>query len=158
MPGGQERYDDGWKLSARIRIVHAQVRSLLTRSGEWNTEAWSVPLNAAHMGLASAAFSARLLRHAQRLGVSFTLQEREGFMQVWRCTMHLMGVPSTILRSDEHEALKLFDVGSACEPPPGMDSIIMAHELVEAAPFVLGVEDEKKRRPCSNWRSRCPGR
>ena len=146
MPGGLERYGDGWKLSVRIRIVHAQVRSLLKRSDEWDLDAWGVPLSAAHMGLASAAFSARLLRHSQRLGVPFSDDEREGFMQVWRYTMHLMGVPSTILWSDEHEALKLFEVGSACEPPPGMDSIIMAHELIEAIPFVLGVQEDSERK------------
>ncbi len=145
MPGGPERQGDGWKLSVRIRIVHAQVRRLLTMSEEWDTDAWGVPLSAAHMGLASAAFSARLLRHAERLGVPFHHGERESFMQVWRYTMHLMGVPSTILWRDEHEALKLFEVGATCEPPPGFDSIIMAHELIEAVPEVLSIEDEKEK-------------
>ena len=145
LPDGLERYGDGWKLSVRIRIVHAQVRRLLSRSDEWDTEAWGVPLSAAHIGLASAAFSARLLRHAERLGVRFSLEERESFMHVWRYTMHLMGLPSAILWRDEHEALRLFEVGAACEPPPGFDSIIMAHELIEAVPLVLGVEGEKEK-------------
>ena len=145
MPGGLDRYGDGWKLSVRIRIVHAQVRRLLTLSDEWDTRAWGVPLSAAHLGLASAAFSARLLRHAERLGVPFRRAERESFMQIWRYTMHLMGVPPTILWRNEQEALKLFEVGSACEPPPSFDSIIMAHELIEAVPLVLGIEGEKER-------------
>ena len=146
MPGGLERFGDGWKLSVRIRIIHAQVRRLLKRSDEWDLEAWGVPLSAAHLGLASAAFSARLLRHSERLGVPFSHDERESFMRVWRYTMHLMGIPSTILWSDEREALKLFEVGSACEPPPGMDSIVMAHELIEAIPFVLGVQEDEERK------------
>ena len=33
-PGGLRRYGDGWKLSVRIRIVHAQVRRLLARTPE----------------------------------------------------------------------------------------------------------------------------
>ncbi len=145
LPGGLARFGDGWKLSIRIRIVHAQVRRLLNRSEEWDLQAWGVPLSAAHMGLASAAFSARLLRHATRLGVPFSDEERESFMQIWRYTMHLMGVPSTILWRDEREALKLFEVATACEPPPGADSIVMAHELVEAVPLVLGIKGEKER-------------
>ena len=35
MPGGLERDGDGWKLSVRIRLVHAQVRHLLNNSSEW---------------------------------------------------------------------------------------------------------------------------
>ena len=146
LPGGLERYGDGWKLSVRIRIVHAQVRRLLNRSDEWDVEAWGVPISAAHLGLASAAFSGRLLRHAEKLGVPFSHEERESFMHIWRYTMHLMGIPPTILWSNQEEALKLFEVGIACEPPPGMDSIIMAHELIEAIPFVLGIENEKERK------------
>ena len=145
LPGGLERYGDGWKLSVRIRIVHAQVRRLMNRTEEWDLKAWGIPLSAAHMALASAAFSGRLLRHAERLGVPFSHEERESFMHIWRYTMHLMGVPSTILWRDEREALKLFEVASACEPPPGVDSIIMAHELIEAAPLLLGVEDGKRK-------------
>ena len=146
LPGGLERYGDGWKLSVRIRIVHAQVRRLLNRSEEWDVDSWCVPISAAHLGLASATFSGRLLRHAEKLGVPFSHEERESFMHICRYTMHLMGIPPTIFWSDQEEALKLFEVGIACEPPPGMDSIIMAHELIEAIPLVLGIENEKERK------------
>ena len=40
LPGGLYRYGDGWKLSVRIRIVHARVRHLLNNSEEWDDEAW----------------------------------------------------------------------------------------------------------------------
>ena len=40
LPGGLYRYGDGWKLSVRIRIVHARVRHLLNNSEEWDAEAW----------------------------------------------------------------------------------------------------------------------
>ena len=146
LPDGLERYGDGWKLSVRIRIVHAQVRRLLRRSDEWDEDAWGVPISAAHLGLASAAFSGRLLRHAEKLGVPFSHEERESFMNIWRYTMHLMGIPPSILWTNQEEALKLFEVGAACEPPPDTDSIIMAHELIEAIPFVLGIEDQKERK------------
>ena len=78
MPGYFDRYGDGWKLSVRIRIAHAQVRRLLNLSEEWDAEdngtrkLGAVPLSAAHMALASAAVSARLLLHAERMGVPFS--------------------------------------------------------------------------------------
>ncbi len=67
-PGGLDRQGDGWKLSVRIRFVHAQVRRLLAQTTEWEHEAWGVPLSAAHMGYAVACFAARTIEHSEALG------------------------------------------------------------------------------------------
>ena len=67
MPGGMRREADGWKLSVRVRLIHAQVRRLLDESGEWDHEAWGVPICSAHIGSAITACSARLLMHPKRL-------------------------------------------------------------------------------------------
>ena len=53
LPGGLERLGDGWKLSVRIRIIHARIRRLLNNSDEWDTEAWGVPISSAHLGYAN---------------------------------------------------------------------------------------------------------
>ena len=146
MPGGLERYGDGWKLSVRLRLVHAQVRHLLNNApDDWNTEAWGTPLNAAHMGFAASAFSARCLRHSRMLGVRFSQEESESFMLVWRYAMRLMGVPEAILPRSEEEAIRLYEIGSICEPPPDFESIIMANSLINAAPYVLEVADENDK-------------
>jgi hypothetical protein len=55
LPSGLDRDGDGWKLSVRIRIIHARIRRLLLHSGEWNGEAWGLPVSAAHLGYAIAA-------------------------------------------------------------------------------------------------------
>ena len=39
-PGGLARNGDGWKLTVRIRLIHAQIRRLLNTSEEWDNEAW----------------------------------------------------------------------------------------------------------------------
>ena len=97
LPGGMERYGDGWKLSVRIRLIHAQIRRLLVSSDDWDVDAWGMPLSAAHIGLAAADFSARMLMHSQRMGAAFSQDERDGFMHIWRYSAHLMGVPEAIL-------------------------------------------------------------
>ena len=74
-PGGLYRNGDGWKLSVRIRIVHAQMRHLLNNSGEWDTEAWGIPISGAHLGYAVSAFSARLLKHMKTLGAAYNDEE-----------------------------------------------------------------------------------
>ena len=82
-PEGLERQGDGWKLSVRIRLVHAQVRRLLRKAPDWDAEAWGDPISAAHLAFAGSAFSARLLKHSRRIGVPFSKEESDSFMMIW---------------------------------------------------------------------------
>ena len=151
MPGGLERDGDGWKLSVRIRLVHAQIRRLLSESDEWDAESWGMPLSAAHMGFALSAFSARLLKHLKSLGADFNEEERESFMNTWRYSGYLMGIPETILYRNEDEALRLFEIGRICAPPPDMESIAMANALIASAPLVIGIEEPVARAKLSRY-------
>ena len=90
-PGGLARNGDGWKLSVRIRLIHAQIRRLMNASEEWDNEAWGVPVSAAHLGYAAACFSARTIKHSETVGVSFTQEERDSIMAVWRYTAYIIG-------------------------------------------------------------------
>ncbi len=144
-PGGMDRDGDGWKLSVRIRFVHAQVRRLLSESEDWDEEAWGAPLSAAHVGFALTAFSARLITHMRRLGATSRREERASFMQVWRYSGHLMGIPESILYRNEEEARRLFRIGLLCEPEPGVESTALANSLVNSAPLVAGVTAPDER-------------
>lgn len=147
LPGGLERHGDGWKLSVRIRLVHARIRHLLSTSPQdWDVGEMGTPISAAHMGFAVSSFSARLLRHATQLGATFGKEERASFMQIWRHSGHLMGIPDSILYTDEKDALELREVAVACEPEPSFSSIIMANALINSAPLVIGIRDPDSRR------------
>ena len=150
-PGGLERYGDGWKLSVRIRLIHAQIRRLLNSAEDWDTDAWGLPLSSAHLGYAMTAFSARLLTHMKTLGATYTDDEAASFMAVWRYSGYLMGVPESILYRDEAEARKLFRIGTLCEPTPGASSVVMAHSLINSAPFVVGVDSRDEALKLSNY-------
>ena len=151
LPNGMYRYGDGWKLSVRIRLVHARMRRLLNNSEDWDTEAWGVPISAAHLGYAISAFSARLLRHAKTLGAKYTDEEYASFMAVWRYSGHLMGIPETILFRDADEALKLYGIGQMCEPDSPIESVVMAHSLVNSAPLIAGKTDPAARRTLAEY-------
>ena len=146
MPDGLKRYGDGFALSVRVRLVHAQMRYLLNESPEWDREAWGEPLSSAHMGYSVAAFSARLLMHMKSLGAQFNDEERKSFMDTWRYIGYLMGIPDSILFRDEEEALHLYDIAQLCEPPVGDEAIVMANALVNSAPLVIGVDNPFDRR------------
>ena len=151
LPGGLYRQGDGWKLSVRIRIVHARLRHLLNSSEDWDTEAWGVPISAAHLGYAISAFSARLLKHMKTLGASYNDEEYASFMAVWRYSGHLMGIPETILFNDADDALKLYEIGLMCEPDSPIESVVMAHSLVNSAPLIAGMTEPADRRRLAKY-------
>ena len=140
-PGGLERNGDGWKLSMRLRFVHARVRDLLANSGVWDAGSLGTPISAAHLGFATSVFSARLLRHAAKVGAVFDKEEQESVMQVWRYTGHVMGVPDAMLFTDKAHAELIFEIARVCEPSPDADSAVMANALIGAIPLVAGIED-----------------
>ena len=146
MPDGLQRYGDGWKVSVRVRLIHAKIRHLLSKSDEWDTGEWGIPISSAHLGFAISAFSARLLRHIRRLGASFNEEERRSFMAIWRYSGHLMGIPESILFRDEADALEIFKIGCLCEPPPSMESIVLASSLVNSAPLFVHQTGENRRK------------
>ncbi len=146
MPGGLARHGDGWKLSVRIRMIHAQARYLLGKSEDWDAPAWGRPLSAAHMAYGAATFSGLLLKHTGKLGVRLSEEERQSFMMIWRYSAHLMGIVPEMLFETEADALALYELGMICEPPPSVESCQMAHALINGAPIVAGLQDVEERR------------
>ena len=140
-PGGLRRDGDGWKLSTRVRFVHARIRNLLAKSDDWNREAWGTPLSAAHLGFAISVFSKRLLDYSELVGARFNDEEKESVLAVWRYAGYLMGIPESHLYTDGAEADKIYRVGYMCEPPPDADSITMANALIQSIPAVAGITD-----------------
>ena len=145
-PEGLKKMSDGWKLSMRIRFVHARVRYLLGQSEDWDKDAWGTPLSAANLGLAISIFSMQLLKYAQRLGARFNQQEKESVLAIWRYTGYVMGIPESILYTDGKNAEEIYNIGYMCEPEPDKDSITMANLLINAIPDIVGIDDLKKEK------------
>ena len=143
-PGGLDRDGEGWKTTMRVRLVHGRVRQLMSHCDAWHTEAWGVPLSAAHIGMASVVFSLRLLQHSAAIGAKYTEEEKESVMRLWRYTGHLMGVPESILFTCREEAEKLLEAGLMCEPPPTNESIVMANSLINAIPVVANITSPRE--------------
>lgn len=151
LPGGMSPLGDGWKLTIRVRLVHAQSRLFIRQSDEWNRERYGLPISAATVLLAGAAFSGRLMEHVATLGGDFSAEEREAYVHVWRYTGLLIGIPLEILFEDEASAVRTFELGRLCEPTPDEDAIIMANSIVNSAPLVIGINDVDERRKLSRY-------
>ncbi len=143
-PDGMLRPNDGFKMTLRIRFVHAKVRYLLNHSDEWDHEAWGHPLSAAHLGYAISVFSMRTLHFSKLLGVRFSREEQESFMDTFRYVGYLFGIPDAILYENKKEAKQIFKIGLLCEPYPDEDSVYVANQLVRAVPLVVGIENAEE--------------
>ena len=147
LPGALERQGEGWKLSVRIRLVHARVRWLLRASGNWDEAVYGVPLSAAHMGLAAANFSATMLHQAERLGARLDAEARASFMQTWRYASWLAGTPEALLfEGDEAKTHELYRIARICEPPPSEEAAAVANALVTALPHIAGLAEPAAQR------------
>ena len=142
-PDGLLRNGDGWKVSMRIRFIHARIRKLLADSDCWDQGAWGTPLSAAHIGgIALFTFSIRQFEHAVSMGSSITREERDSIVRIWRYGGHLLGVPETILFADEAEARRNYKIAHLCEPPPDKDAVAVANAVFKAIPAMAGLTDE----------------
>ena len=148
LPGGLDRFGDGWKLTIRIRLIHARLRRLLLESNEWDVVAEGIPLNMAHMALAATGFSAINLQSVRKLGVPLTEEESDGFMHIWHYVTWLLGVPEKLLRffRTETEAMHLRKVAHACEIPPGPKAIEVAHGYINTVPHLMKITAPAKQK------------
>ena len=129
----------------RVRFRARSGPAAVVVSDDWDHDAWGTPISAAHLGYALACFSARSLIHSKALGARYSPEEHDSFLAVWRYTGHLMGIPDSIIFTDEDDALDIYRIGGMCEPAPTVDSIVMANALIKSAPLVAGIEDRDER-------------
>ncbi len=142
LPASLDHGNNGWKFSIRVRLVHARIRRQLRKSGQWNEETFGVPISAANMALASANFSASMIRDVERLGANLNCDARVGLMQIWRYVSWLMGTPENLLyEGDESETAALSRIGHICEPPPDAKSVVITNATVRAIPEVAEMTD-----------------
>lgn len=150
LPGGLERGGDGWKLTGRIRLVHAQMRRLLLASDEWDVALEGVPLHMAHMSLAATGFSAANLQSVRKLGVQMTDEESAGFMHIWSYVAWLLGVPESLLFTTEDGAEQVRQVARRFESRPGPKAIAVAHGYIDTVPELIGVTGAAKQKRMLN--------
>ncbi len=62
-----------------------------------------------------------------------------------------MGIPETILFRDADEALRLWEIALMCEPDPPLESVVMAHSLVNSAPLIAGMTGPDERRRLAKY-------
>lgn len=131
-PGGMRPFADGWQITIKVRLIHAQVRSMLRASDKWDADAWGTPLNQHDLGGTTLLFSASILDGLRTLGMSIDTEEAESYIHLWRWTGRTIGVHPDILPASEPEAMRLAELISATVGEPDDDSRALTRALFES--------------------------
>jgi hypothetical protein len=144
LPGGLARHADGFAITVKVRVMHAQVRRMLLRSG-WDVDAWGVPINQHDMSGTAILFSYAVIDSLEKLGFRFDPVESDLYMQLWRYANHLVGVHPEVLPTSAREAKRYSELIQATEGPPDDDSRALSRALFTAAKSADMSEAERRR-------------
>ncbi len=144
-PGGMHRFGHGFEITVRVRLMHAQVRRMLERSGRWDTEAWATPINQHDMVATILLFSSILLQGLRTLGLRISVAEAEDYMHLWRYVGHVIGVDDALLPTTEAEARWLQELIFEMQGPPDDDSRALTQALLQS-PLLMATDEPSRRR------------
>ncbi|MEO6950420.1 MAG: oxygenase MpaB family protein [Polyangia bacterium] len=130
-PAGMRVGGEGWKLTLRVRLIHAQIRRMLAASPRWRRDEWGAPINQHDMVAASLVFSVVTLGGVRRLGIDVSESDSDDFMHLWRWVSHVIGVDPALFPVTETEAVRLSDLIGATQAAPDDDSRALTQALLE---------------------------
>ena len=142
--GGMLRDGEGFAITVKVRVMHAQVRYLLRQTGRWRNEWWGAPINQHDMLATTLLFSLVFLDGIQQFGVSVDPEELEDYLHLWRYVGYVMGVEEGLLPTNLDEARRSADLIFATQGPPDDDSRALVQRLL-SAPKQHAVTDEQKK-------------
>lgn len=151
---GLKRHARGFASTVKVRMVHAAVRRMLSRSPSWDTKAWGTPINNADMAATSLSFSVAMLYGTRAMGLHFEPREADDLMLLWRYSGYLSGVDPGLLAASEAEGMEWAELIDLVQPGPDEGSVALAQALRRViaeraerswekalAPFVLRYHD-----------------
>jgi hypothetical protein len=143
-PRGLRPFREGYQITLRVRLMHAQVRRMILRSGRWDAKKWGAPINQHDMAGTSLLFSIVVLQGLRQLGMRLSAEESDAYMQLWRYSSYLIGVDQTIAPTSEAEAQRLGDLIAFTMGEPDEDSKALTRALLFAGHTAAVTPRQKK--------------
>ncbi len=131
-PGGMARFGDGFAISVKVRVMHAEVRRLIGASKGWRRELWGEPINQHDMAATIILFSAVVVDGLRKLGHALSSEETEELMHLWSYVAHLMGVEHDLIPRSFDDASRTARMIEATQGPPDDDSRALTKAFIES--------------------------
>ena len=132
LPGSLRRGAEAFKITVKVRLMHAQVRRLCNESGKWDRAAWGEPINQHDMSATTLLFSLVVLDGMRKLGFAVSAREAEEYLQLWKYVGWLMGGELALLPNTEAEAVQLAELLMATQGEPDDDSRSLTRALLDS--------------------------
>ncbi len=145
LPGGLRPGASGFVATARVRLMHAQVRRLLQNSPRWDADAWGTPINQLDMAGTVLLFSLVVVDGLRRFGFKFSAEEVSDVLHLWRTAGWLLGVREDLLVGSEAEARELWDLIRLTQGAPDADSTQLTKALLESPLHEARTATERSR-------------
>lgn len=111
-PGGLAPGGSGIRAAQKVRLMHAAVRSLISRSGRWNAD-WGEPINQEDLAGTLMTFSSIVLEALEKLKIPVEPHEAEAYVHAWNVVGFLMGIRAELLPDDVTQARELTQIISS---------------------------------------------
>jgi hypothetical protein len=144
LPGGMDRFGDGFAIAARVRLMHAQVRRMCETSPQWDRAAWGTPINQVDMAGTVLLFSLIVIDGLAKLGFPLRPGEAEDLLHLWRRVGSVLGVEDELLPTSERDARRLWELIASTQEGPDADARSLAAALIEGG--VLRAKSAEERR------------
>jgi hypothetical protein len=131
-PRSMRPHGEGWQITLKVRLIHAQVRRMILASGRWDAAAWGSPINQHDQAGTLLLFSTVVLEGLRQLGMRIPTAEAEAYVQLWRWSGWLMGVDPELLPATEAEGIRLRELIVATMGEPDQDSRELTRALLDS--------------------------
>jgi ER-bound oxygenase mpaB/B'/Rubber oxygenase, catalytic domain len=128
--GGMARGSDGFRLTLRVRLMHAVVRVRLSRNPQWDMGKLGLPINQVDMQATYLAFSVVQLLALRMTGVMISPKQSDAVMHLWRYIGWLMGVEDDLMCEDEQLGRVLFYRNLISQAPADETSVVLGQALM----------------------------
>ncbi|WP_354698021.1 oxygenase MpaB family protein [Paraconexibacter sp. AEG42_29] len=131
-PGAMVRDGEGFCLTARVRMIHAAVRHVLSHSEHWDWPAWGVPINSLdQMNTQAGQFGACFVDSLRMAGIKISDREEEDIFALTRYIGWVIGVEPTILHTGVDDARMKGKLHRLIEQPADDDCRDVVHSIID---------------------------
>ena len=130
-PGGLAPGGRGIRSAQKVRLMHAAIRHLIRRTGQWPEAELGAPICQEDQLLALLTFSSDVVAGLDVLGVPLSMDDAEDYLYGWRVIGGLLGIRPDLIPGSMPEAVQLKALIARRQYGPSEDGVRLTQALFE---------------------------
>jgi hypothetical protein len=131
-PRALSRFGEGFKITMRVRLIHALVRRHIASTSDWDVASQGIPINQLDMAATQLAFGPAYLMGARTMGMILTRNDSRAIMHLIRYAGCIIGIEEAFLPQTEREGqLMLYRILLSVVGEPGEAGRTLAAALAD---------------------------